>query len=113
MQQPAAVCEVENNHFRALLENPRFWEFVGYRPRIDSRIPATCEKRLTPAFREVVLHTFLEAARLRRDGTQAEVRMYVQSWGKNNPRRYCSLSFPRPTAPSNDSSGAGEKQKKD
>ena len=44
MQQPSAVCEVENNHFRALLENPRFSEFVGYGPRIDSRIPATCEK---------------------------------------------------------------------
>ena len=39
MQQPAAVCEVENNHFRALLENPRFWEFVGYGPRIDSPFP--------------------------------------------------------------------------
>lgn len=104
MQQPAAVCEVENNHFRALLENPRFSEFVGYGPRIDSRIPTTCEKRLPPASREAVLQMFLEAARtrrpqlgrfrcLRRDGTEAEAQMFAQYWGKNGPAQVLFAQF--------------------
>ena len=30
---------------------------------------------------------------LRRDGTQAEIRMYVQSWGKNNPAQVLFAQF--------------------